>query len=215
MATSQVDDSQLSQTKKTAYHHGNLKQTLVDLAGTLLETEGLAQLSLRRLARAAGVSQTAPYGHFTDKTALLAAVATSGFQQLSQRMQEEVSDITEPGPQLHALAQGYVGFALSHPALFRLMFGAELGDFSAHSELQAAAAASYHMLETTVAACLTASAASSAKPGLGTVSAWALVHGLATLMLDGKITPERLGLSQQRDLIYQVAALLQQGLIGV
>src|SRR3954453_9835907 len=101
-------------TTSAAYHHGDLRQAVLQKAGEILEKEGLDALSLRELARRAGVSHNAPYRHFPDRESLLAALVEEGFQMLvdalAQRPQRE-------------LGEAYVDFALSHAQRFRLMFG--------------------------------------------------------------------------------------------
>src|SRR5271167_202611 len=113
------------QTKRGAsYHHGDLRAALVQAARTILETQGLATLSLRGAARAAGVSPAAPYHHFPDKQALLDAVAAQGFDALTAAMTTRMAKETNPDARLEASGVGYVVFAVENPALFGLMFGA-------------------------------------------------------------------------------------------
>src|SRR5688500_15183052 len=122
------------QGRKRGYHHGDLRQALLDAALPLLRKGGPDALTLRAVARAAGVSQTAPYRHFTDRSALVSAVAEDGFQRLQGRL---IAAATAPArtlgkaPEtarggLQAIALAYVRFALEHPAEYRVMFGGEL-----------------------------------------------------------------------------------------
>ncbi len=101
------------------YHHGNLRPELVRAALALLADSGPAALSLREVARRAGVSHAAPYRHFSDRAALLAALAEDGFVELEVRLEAA-------GGELSDKARAYVGFALEHPQRFRLMFDAEI-----------------------------------------------------------------------------------------
>jgi len=154
----------------STYHHGRLRPALLQAAGALLEKRGPEALSLRELARRAGVSHNAPYRHFTGRDALLAALAADGFRRLGEAL--AASSAREMG---HA----YVRFALAHPQLFRLMFGGRLR-FARHRALAEAAAQPYEALL----------AAFRAQPAIGepekaAAAAWALVHGLAHLLLDG------------------------------
>jgi AcrR family transcriptional regulator len=139
------------------YHHGDLRAALLGAALDLLEDE--EAFSLRAVARRAGVSPTAPYRHYQDKEALLAALATHGFAQLADRLAAaaEVPD----------MAVEYVAFALAHPGLFRLMYGRPTAN--------AAYARTAEILAGRLAA-----------PALQ-IGAWAMVHGLAVLLLDGKL----------------------------
>jgi AcrR family transcriptional regulator len=117
------------------YHHGNLRQSLLDNSLNLLRKEGLEGLSLRRLAELSGVSRAAPYHHFKDKQALLAAVAEQGFQQLEQLLLAVVSDEqTALEQRLQQAVRGYLQFAQTQPALYQLMFGATLWATSAGAD---------------------------------------------------------------------------------
>jgi AcrR family transcriptional regulator len=139
------------------YHHGDLRAALLDAALGLLEDD--ETFSLRAVARRAGVSPTAPYRHYEDKEALLAALATYGFAQLADRL--------DAAPDLTGMAEEYVAFALAHPGLFRLMYGRPTANtaFSRTAEILASRVAD---------------------PAVQ-IGAWAMVHGLAVLLLDGKL----------------------------
>src|SRR5271169_4924111 len=111
----------MSTSKPKPYHHGDLRDTLIDLAVGALEQEGPEALSLRGLATRAGVSGMAPYRHFADKAALLAAAARRGFANLRERL-ASVDDQADPKKALVAFGVVYVRFACERPGLFRLMF---------------------------------------------------------------------------------------------
>ncbi len=152
----------------------------MDAALDLLRQDGAEAISLRAVARRAGVSAMAPYRHYPDKEALLAAVAALGFERFRDALRS--ADAAAPaGQALVAQAQAYVGFALQNPALFRLMFGPKR--LGAHPELWAAGEAAYGVLADRVAA-ETPVAADREARALG---CWSLVHGLAMLLLDGRI----------------------------
>src|SRR5690625_1859557 len=112
-------------TPQKPYHHGDLRETLCDAAEQLLAEGGTANLSLRAAARLSGVSQAAPYAHFKDKQALLAAVGTRGFNRLADYL-SRAEHAGAPSDRTRLLGRAYVAFALDHPMLFRLMFGPEL-----------------------------------------------------------------------------------------
>lgn len=154
----------------STYHHGDLRTALLQAAGELLEEQGLAGLSLREAARRAGVSHNAPYRHFPDRDALLAALATAGFRMLGEEM---------AGKTGRQRGEAYVRFALAHPNRFRLMFGGQI-EISKHAELLAAATGTYEGL---VAAFR--GQGDIANPETAAAAAWALTHGLAHLLLDG------------------------------
>ena len=105
------------------YHHGDLRRALVDAARRILEAEGPTALSLRAVAREAGVSPAAPYHHFKDKAELLDAVAQEGWQMLDASMAAAKAG-AEPQEKLTALGIAYVCFARDNPALYRVMYDA-------------------------------------------------------------------------------------------
>lgn len=106
------------------YHHGDLGNALLEAAEALLEDKGTAAVSLREVAKAAGVSHAAPYRHFEDKAALLAALAQVGFRRLAEAMDRCVADHPDdPLAQLHRASHAYVDLATAHPQMTNLMFG--------------------------------------------------------------------------------------------
>src|ERR1700712_2358000 len=111
-----------SMSPKAAYHHGDLRTALVRAAMELLEGRGETALSLRAGARRAGVSPAAPYRHYSDREALVSAVAAVGYRELAERLAAAQPSPATP-EQLASVAVAYVQFALERPALFRLMFG--------------------------------------------------------------------------------------------
>ena len=122
-----------------SYHHGNLRAELLDTAVQQLRETGADDLSLRALARAAGVSQTAPYRHFSDKGELLAAMATRGYRQLLAALRSAEQSAGDcPKAKLVAVAQAYVEFAAENPQLFKLMFGPAVQPMQKYPELRAA-----------------------------------------------------------------------------
>lgn len=164
---------------KAAYHHGNLRVAILRAAGELLEDQGVADLALREVARRAGVSHNAPYRHFADRDALLAALAAEGFAQLGAALDAAGAG----GPR--ARGEAYVDFALANPARFRLMFGGRL-PLEAHPALREAAAQTYAGLVRAFEAVTGAAGAPTAA-----AAAWALTHGLAQLLLDGHFPQRR------------------------
>ncbi len=106
------------------YHHGDLRRALVDAARRLLEKEGPTALSLRAVAREAGVSAAAPYHHFKDKAELLAAVGEQGWELLDRRLDEAAAAHGSAHERMTETGAVYVTFALKNPALYRVMFDA-------------------------------------------------------------------------------------------
>lgn len=166
------------------YHHGHLKEALVDAAEALLAEQGIDKLSLRAVARRTGVSQAAPYAHFDGRQALLAAVATRGFERLAGCLRTVERADPDDVALTTRLARAYVAFALARPMLFRLMFGFELGSAD-DPALRAAEEASYVPIRAAVAEQAEAEGVEQWADE-ASLAAWALVHGLAMLILDGR-----------------------------
>ncbi|WP_435057076.1 TetR/AcrR family transcriptional regulator [Streptomyces sp. bgisy060] len=168
------------------YHHGDLRAACLRAARELLEEDGSAGLSLRAVARRAGVSATAPYRHYADREALVSAVAAEGYRELAEHLAAAHPAPSAPDD-LAAVAVAYVRFALDHPALFRAMF-AEPCDPTSAERVAATEAISQYVQ----------GIVRDAFPGVEDTGAlsttvWALAHGLAFLHLDGKLdasTPE-------------------------
>ena len=177
--------------RTASYHHGDLRDALVRAGRTILEKDGLAALSLRRAARSAGVSPAAPYHHFPDKQALLDAIATQGFDALTSAMETRMANETDPNARLDASGVGYVAFAVENPALFQLMFSARELELSSNAALMKAGERAYAVLQAAVAATSPDGAASP----LVCLRLWALVHGIAKLLLEGGVKPGDYGLT--------------------
>jgi AcrR family transcriptional regulator len=164
---------------KAAYHHGDLRAALVGAAMDLLEEGGEAELSLRAVARRAGVSAAAPYRHYDDREALVSAVAAVGYRELAERLAAAHPSPSTPD-ELASVAVAYVQFALERPALFRIMFG-EPCDRDSDERVAATAAVSLY-----VRGIVERTFPQADSEALAT-AVWALVHGLAFLHLDGKL----------------------------
>lgn len=166
-----------SKAAKRAYHHGDLPAALLHAAGQILEKQGVEALTLRRLARRTGVSHAAPYRHFPDREALLAALAAEGYAMLGRAQRAAAA-----AGGLRAMGEAYVRFALAHPQRFRLMFGGQL-KIARHPALREVAQKTFEGLSGALAARV------GDAPGArdASIAAWALVHGLAQLLLGERI----------------------------
>ena len=200
-----------------AYHHGDLRRALLDAALGILRAEGLDALTLRATARAAGVSQTAPYRHFADRTALLAGVAEDGYLRLRTRLARTVSAPPPPGSTqrqtLQNLALEYLRFAVEHPAEYRLMFGSELGMRSAAAlppGLREAQDAVYAFLRGGIARTQELGLVRQGDAGHMAFTCWALLHGLVMLVLDGRIA--KAGSLTAEELVVEATNLLMTGM---
>jgi len=183
---------------KKPYHHGDLKTELVAQGIAQLEEHGLAALSLRKVAKRAGVSQAAPYSHFKDKRSLLAAVANEGYQRLNQRTAEEAEQ--DPGSPTMGLGRGYVLFALENPALFHLMFSSEVSELINAGDLDESASECYRSLTDGInKQHIDSSHNKDTKDNkFEAAVAWSLVHGLANLLLEKRISPPDYGFGELR-----------------
>jgi len=160
---------------KGSYHHGDLRRAILTAAGEAIAERGVAALSLRDVARRAGVSHAAPVHHFGDKTGVLTALATEGFDLLTATLTAEPSrNLTETGV-------AYVRFAVAHKGHFEVMFRPDL-QHADDPELAAARQRAGDVLAEAVRAV--------SDDRMARVAAWSLVHGFATLWLSGALPPD-------------------------
>ncbi|MCZ8187900.1 MAG: TetR/AcrR family transcriptional regulator [Beijerinckiaceae bacterium] len=167
------------------YHHGNLKAALVEAGLALLEERGLANLSLREIAARVGVSHTAPKNHFGSLKGLLTAIAAEGFRRHAAALEAGLRPEDGPVERLHAAADGYVRFARDHPALFRLMFSADLCNHE-DPDLSAAASASYGVLARLAERLAPGKGGGGGQTRMETLL-WSIVHGYAMLANEGQL----------------------------
>lgn len=166
---------------------GSLRETLLEAAIALIAKKGPQGFSLREVARRARVSEAAPYWHFADREALLAAVAERGFLEMERGMAAIREQTPEPLALLQNLGVAYVRFALAHPSYLRVMFGPEIPDKGAHPALDAAGTRTFELLVQAIARGQAAGHVRAGDPADLAVAAWALVHGLASLVVDGRL----------------------------
>ncbi len=170
------------------YHHGDLRAALVAAALQAVERHGHAAVSLRALAQALGVSHAAPYRHFANREALLAAVAAAGFASLVEGYLAawHTAGAVPAASRLRAAARSLLTFATERPALFRLMFQGAPPPGG-----RAAADAAYASFAATVAATLPGAPEAAVKAR--TIAMWSTLHGFALLCLEGRLRPFMLG----------------------
>jgi AcrR family transcriptional regulator len=158
----------------------------------MLEQAGPESISFRAIAREAGVSQTAPYNHFTSKEHLLATLATIGFRELEASQAAATKGDGTVKEQIERLGRAYVRFACRHPQLYRLMFGVGMSSWRAHPEVATAKKASFGPLQEALAVYLATAGRNSAEVvETAAVIAWALAHGLSMLLIDGALEVPR------------------------
>jgi AcrR family transcriptional regulator len=180
----------------TPYHHGDLHEALLQAAERVLERDGLAGLTLRAVAREAGVSHAAPTHHFGDLTGLLSELAAIGFRRFNTAMMAARASETHPLMKALANAKAYVAYAQKHPGMYSLMFRTERLDMTRPS-LNEAASASFRGLANSVAAGRQDAGlptqftgevqALSLDQAAAIARNWSLVHGFTMLLLDGRL----------------------------
>jgi len=171
------------------YHHGALRNALLEAAERVLERDGLAGLTLRAVAREAGVSHAAPTHHFGDLTGLVSELAAIGFRQFNAAMIDAGATGTMPMEKAMARAKAYVAYAQAHPGMYGLMFRTERLDY-ARPSLNEAAEASFAGLAGAIGASRQERiehGALSLDQAAAIARAWSLVHGFTMLLLDGRL----------------------------
>jgi AcrR family transcriptional regulator len=168
-----------------SYHHGNLKEVLLEAARKLIEQYGPAGFSLTEAARLAGVSPAAPYRHFRDREALLAEVARNGFERFAARLDMAWNNgIPTPLSAFENLGRAYLAFAREEPASYAVMFEASLGP-GEDEALKAAAERAFDVLQRAATALVRALPADQRPPvRLMSLHVWALSHGVAALFVE-------------------------------
>ncbi len=169
-------------TGDSAYHHGDLPATLMELALEHIAREGTEKLSLRALAREAGVSATAPYKHFPTKRCLLAALATRGFRAL-EAANSAVQISGELEDSFVEMGLAYIRFATENPTAYQIMFGTVIDDFSAYPDLAEAAEASFSPVRQLIDLALARRPDWDMTPELLGGLIWTMVHGMASLII--------------------------------
>jgi AcrR family transcriptional regulator len=190
-----------------AYHHGNLRRALLDAALDLFVQRGAFDFTLRELAREAGVTHNAPYRHFAGKNELLAAIREEGFAMLAAAAQAAIETVPEPRARVRALGDAYVRFAIERPHHFRLMLSEQT------DSVQTTGA--FDLLRKTLeegrAAGVVRSDLSARELAL---AAWALVHGLASLVVNGQLPGDEARLRRYQktlDAVFFEGALERKG----
>ena len=170
--------------KKSGYHHGHLREALLDAAHRLIAESGPESFTLAEACRQAGVSTAAPYRHFADRNALIDSVAARGFAQLTERL-KAARDRHEQGSvkSIVSMGQAYVAFAAAEPALFRLMFGRHRLP-PPTEQAMAEGAGCFKVLLEAVAAWLCKTGGTPAEQLNIAMPLWTIVHGTSHLLID-------------------------------
>lgn len=182
----------------------SLRREVLDAAVQIVTVEGVGALSMREVARRAGVSHQAPYHHFSDRAAILGAIAEEGFDTLADRLQHALA---APGDPLESCFGAYVHTALDFPGHFRVMFRPELCDLADHAEAKDAADRAFASLLQLARRVAPRDADETAIATLSVVL-WSQVHGLATLIIDGPLGRTMPNMADVRTLVADVGAFI-------
>ncbi|HNB50313.1 MAG TPA: TetR/AcrR family transcriptional regulator [Anaerolineales bacterium] len=171
------------------YHHGDLKNALIRAGTEILAREGVAGLSLRKVAKQAGVSHAAPYAHFADKQSLIAAISTEGFRQLDERVRAtREAQATSPTRLLEEVAWAYLQFALEDPDRFKIMFSSILEKEKEYPEFVDMSQKTFQQVVEVIEKCQEAGILRKETVELMAVTIWGAVHGMVMLLLEGQIS---------------------------
>jgi len=176
------------QNQKPTYHHGDLKKALIDATLTLLQEEGYQSLSLRKISKIAGVSQSAPYRHYEDVESLIADVAREGFKLLTGNLEKVRRKFTKfPLLQFRESGVSYVNFALKNPDLFQIMYGNQIQNHSKFNTLIASEEETFQVLIDIISDCQRAGIIETKNVQKTSMAAWTMVHGIAVLLLGKQV----------------------------
>lgn len=172
------------------YHHGDLRNALIEAGIELLAEGGAAALDLRKVARRAGVSHAAPYRHFADKQALVAAIDERGFGLLAERIRLGLEAApSDTAARLTAIARAYVGFAHDRPWLMREMFSGLTVERETLPDLMAASKDVYYQYAEVIRAGQRRGEIIDGEPAALASVLWSLLHGVAMLTIEGQMSP--------------------------
>ena len=175
--------------RKKSYHHGDLKNALIQAGADILSKEGVSALTLRKVAQKAGVSHAAPYAHFTDKQALIAAISTEGYKKLYEQIAQVAEQYrSDPLRRFVEASWAYVQFALDEPDQFKVTLSGMIEKEQEYPAFVETAKQTFNLVVEIVAQCQQAGILRKGAPDLTAVGAWALIHGFITLLMENQIS---------------------------
>jgi AcrR family transcriptional regulator len=175
--------------RKKAYHHGDLKNALIAAGADVLSKEGVSALSLRKVAQKAGVSHAAPYAHFADKQALIAAISTEGYKKLYEQIALAADQYrSEPLRRFVEASWAYVQFALDEPDQFKVTLSGMIEKEQDYPAFVETAKQTFGLVVEVVEQCQQAGILRQGASDLTAVSVWALIHGFVTLFMEHQIS---------------------------
>jgi AcrR family transcriptional regulator len=178
-----------SRKPRDRYHHGDLRRALLDQALRTIQDDGVEALTLRTIGVRLGVSRTALYRHFTDKRALLSAVATEGFRLLTERLLDAWGAGGVRG--FNAMGVAYIRFAMANPSHYRVMFGGFVDDGPRDDDLMRESTAAFQALVDAIVALQQEGAVRKDDALQLAQFIWAVVHGMSMLIIDGQLAHHR------------------------
>jgi AcrR family transcriptional regulator len=185
------------------YHHGDLKNALIEAGIKILSKEGVGGLSLRKVAKQAGVSHSAPYAHFADKQSLIAAISTEGFKQLYAELDAAIlSHAGDPKGQLMEGAWAYVQFAMNNTDAFKIMFSGVLEKERDYPSFVEISHNTFGRVVDIVRACQEAGVLRPAPAEMMAVAVWGQLHGIISLILEGQVSHVVLDRFSIREIVF-------------
>lgn len=180
--------------KKDGYHHGELKETLVNTALMILKKDGYDALTMRKVSALSGVSHAAAYRHFKDKDELLAEIAVYGFKKLAACVFVKMNTTDKKLLSKAFISSGidYVNFAIQNKELYRLMFNRNKADIAKFEHLKEAADKTFNEEISFIKTCIDNKIFKEGNPEIIAFTGWSMIHGLTMLILDGVLTEEEL-----------------------
>ncbi len=183
-------ESHIERQKPKSYHHGDLRNALIQAGLELLAEGGVQELDLRKVARRAGVSHAAPYRHFADKQALIAAINEEGFHLLAERIRSTLREVSdEPVEQLLGVALAYVRFAKENPWLMREMFSGLTIERETFESLHTASKSVYRLYAEVIRRGQESGKIVDGDPTALAGVLWSVLHGLAMLIIENQMRP--------------------------
>jgi len=183
-------ESHIDRQKPKSYHHGDLRNALIQAGLELLAEGGVQELDLRKVARRAGVSHAAPYRHFADKQALIAAINEEGFHLLAERIRSTLREVSdEPVEQLLGVALTYVRFAKENPWLMREMFSGITIERETFESLHTASKSVYRLYAEVIRRGQERGKIVDGDPTALAGVLWSVLHGLAMLIIENQMRP--------------------------
>lgn len=201
-------------TSTSNYHHGNLRQALLDEAIKEIREHGVDKLSLRALARSLGVSQTAPYRHFNDKNALLAELAANAFNELADSVKQQIDTQHCALINTQAAGHAYLNYGINNPEKYRLMFGINIEHREQYDHLVVAGNGAFELLANLINQGQHSGVFIKGDAGLLASTCWSNLHGFVLLSIDGLFARRELPASpeimQQHHVEFALRGLLSK-----